>query len=300
LQTLTDIVGNHYGVAVEASERNGWGQWHRADEKGVGMDRTTATGTGYIGQYAPAVRTAYESIQSCPDALLLFMHHVPYTHRLHGGKTVIQYIYDSHYEGAEAVEDYVRGWRSLEGRIDGERYAAVLGQLRYQADHAIVWRDAVSRWFLRASGVADAAGRVGSYRGRVEAESMALSGYAVKEVVPWETASGGRAVECSSAACTAAFTYTGRPARQDIVVQYFDVNSGTARFRLRVGDRIVAEWTADDRLPTRKLDGSSSTRYLAVDVPLRAGDRVQVEGIPDRAESAALDYVELRTSQVSR
>ena len=51
LQTLTDITGNHYGVAVEASERNGWGQWHRADEKGVGMDRTVATGTGFIGQY---------------------------------------------------------------------------------------------------------------------------------------------------------------------------------------------------------------------------------------------------------
>ena len=34
LQTLTDIVGNHYGVAVEASERNGWGQWHRADDRG--------------------------------------------------------------------------------------------------------------------------------------------------------------------------------------------------------------------------------------------------------------------------
>ncbi len=55
LQTLTDIVGDHYGVAVEASERNGWGQWHNADEKGVGMDRTVATGTGYIGQYRPAV-----------------------------------------------------------------------------------------------------------------------------------------------------------------------------------------------------------------------------------------------------
>ena len=49
LQTLTDIVGNHYGVAVEASERNGWGQWHRADDKGVGMDRTMASGTGYVG-----------------------------------------------------------------------------------------------------------------------------------------------------------------------------------------------------------------------------------------------------------
>jgi alpha-glucuronidase len=34
LQTLTDITGDHYGVAVEASERNGWGQWHKADEKG--------------------------------------------------------------------------------------------------------------------------------------------------------------------------------------------------------------------------------------------------------------------------
>ena len=38
LQTLTDITGNHYGVNVEASERNGWGQWHFADEKGAGMD----------------------------------------------------------------------------------------------------------------------------------------------------------------------------------------------------------------------------------------------------------------------
>ena len=62
LQTLTDIVGNHYGVAVEASERNGWGQWHRADDKGVGMDRTAATGTGFIGQYAPAVSKVYESL----------------------------------------------------------------------------------------------------------------------------------------------------------------------------------------------------------------------------------------------
>ena len=63
LQTLTDIVGNHYGAGVEASERNGWGQWHRADDKGVGMDRTVATGTGYIGQYRPAVAKMYESLE---------------------------------------------------------------------------------------------------------------------------------------------------------------------------------------------------------------------------------------------
>ena len=90
LQTLTDIVGNHYGVAVEASERNGWGQWHRADENGVGMDRTVATGTGFIGQYSPEVQRLFATPSACPDDLLLFFHHVPYTHLLHSGKTVIQ------------------------------------------------------------------------------------------------------------------------------------------------------------------------------------------------------------------
>ncbi|HMF98673.1 MAG TPA: alpha-glucuronidase family glycosyl hydrolase, partial [Vicinamibacterales bacterium] len=53
--TLTDIIGVHYGPGIESSERNGWGQWHRADHDGVGMDRTVATGTGYIGQYSPRV-----------------------------------------------------------------------------------------------------------------------------------------------------------------------------------------------------------------------------------------------------
>jgi alpha-glucuronidase len=52
---LTDIIEVHYGPGIESSERNGWGQWHRADETGMGMDRTVATGTGYVGQYPPAV-----------------------------------------------------------------------------------------------------------------------------------------------------------------------------------------------------------------------------------------------------
>ena len=123
LQTLTDIVGNHYSVNVEASERNGWGQWHRADEKGVGMDRTVATGTGYIGQYRRAVARIYESLATCPDDLLLFLHHVPYTHKLHSGKTVIQYLYDSHYEGAARVAEYVRAVEGAEGAVDDSAIA---------------------------------------------------------------------------------------------------------------------------------------------------------------------------------
>jgi len=108
LQTLTNILGGHYGPGVESSERNGWGQWHDADHVGIGMDRTVATGTGYTGQYPPAVTKIYESVKTTPDNLLLFFHHVPYTYRLHSGKTVIQSIYDSHYEGAERAREFVK------------------------------------------------------------------------------------------------------------------------------------------------------------------------------------------------
>jgi alpha-glucuronidase len=296
LQTLTDIVGNHYGVAVEASERNGWGQWHRADEHGVGMDRTAATGTGFVGQYSPAVGKIYESLSSCPDDLLLFMHHVPYTHVLHSGKTVIQYIYDSHYDGAEAAAKYVRDWKALRGRIDDKRYDDVLAQLQYQSSQAIVWRDAVTNWFSRESGTADAKGRVGHYPGRMEAESANLSGYVVSQVTPWETASGGKAVECKMTQCTASFRYDGEAGWSEIVVQYFDVNNGAAHFRLSVAGQTVDEWTAADRVPTRKLDGSSSARRIITGIALRKGDEIRVEGIPDGAETAALDYVEIHPS----
>src|SRR5262249_41929644 len=90
--TLTDILESHYGPGVEASERNGWGQWHRTDHGGIGMDRTVATGTGFVAQYPSVVAKMYESLATTPDELLLFFHHVSYTYVLHSGKTVIQHI----------------------------------------------------------------------------------------------------------------------------------------------------------------------------------------------------------------
>ena len=158
--TLTNIVGNHYDPAPDASERNGWGQWHRADHDGIGMDRTLATGTGFIGQYAPSVQKVYESLTECPDELLLFFHHVSYTHKLHSGKTVIQHVYDSHYEGAATASDYVSRWKLLKGHIDDQRYLDVLGRLEYQSEQAVVWRDTIDGWFYRTSGIADDKGRV--------------------------------------------------------------------------------------------------------------------------------------------
>jgi len=292
LQTLTDIVGNHYGVSVEASERNGWGQWHRADEKGVGMDRTVATGTGFIGQFRPAVARLYESIKTCPDELLLFMHHVPYTHRLRSGKTVIQFIYDSHYAGAAAVAGYARQWRSLKDLVDEARYRAVLTQLEYQTGQAQVWRDAVANWFMRTSGIPDAQGRVGRYPGRTEAEAMRLEGYAVRDVTPWEGASNGKATECTASRCTAAHRFEGSPGWYTVRVRYFDQNNGVSRFRLWVAGQMIGEWMADDRVPTRKVDSSSSARRVFSGIALRPGDEIRIEGVPEGGEVAALDYIE--------
>jgi alpha-glucuronidase len=158
--TLTNILGNHYDPAPESSENNGWGQWHRADRNGIGMDRTIATGTGFIAQYPPAVQKLYETTDACPDNLLLFFHHVPYTHLLHSGKTVIQYFYDSHYDGAERAADFVAQWQSLRGHVDEPRYLDILPRFQYQAQEAIVWRDTICRWLYELSGIPDQQARV--------------------------------------------------------------------------------------------------------------------------------------------
>ena len=292
--TMTDIIGVHYGPGIESSERNGWGQWHRADHDGLGMDRTVATGTGYIGQYHEPVAAMYESLATCPDALLLFMHHVPYTYRLHSGKTVIRHIYDSHYEGAEAAANLIPQWQRLKGRMDDERYEDVLHRLTYQAGHAIVWRDAISEWFLKTSGIPDDKGRAGHHPNREEAESMRLKGYSPVDVTPWETASGGKAVACDQAvACSASFAFSGKVGHYNLSTQYFDTNNGAARFRLLINGKQIDAWTADDSLPSPKMNGHTSTRHTTFSVALQAGDTIQIEGLPDQGDKAGLDYAEL-------
>ncbi|MFZ0537286.1 MAG: alpha-glucuronidase family glycosyl hydrolase [Candidatus Sulfotelmatobacter sp.] len=294
LQTLTNILGSHYGPAPESQERNGWGQWIRADARGVGVDRSVATGTGFVGQYSPDVQKLYESLANTPDDLLLFFHHVPYTYKLHSGKTVIQTIYDSHYAGAEKTKQFVSQWQSLHRRIDDERFHTVLAQLTYQSGHAIVWRDAINDWFHQISGIPDANGRVGNHPHRIEAESMELRGYTPLDVTPWEDASAGKAIVCvHTAQCTAKYRFAGAKGWYEIDVEYFDQNNGVSKYEVYVGDQLVDEWLADSSLPATAPNGDSSTRRHIPGVALRPGDVLRIEGFPDAAEAAPLDYVEI-------
>jgi alpha-glucuronidase len=295
LQTLTNILGSHYGPGPESQENNGWGQWIRADSTGVGMDRSVASGTDFIGQYSTEVQMLYESTSNTPDNLVLFFHHLSYTHKLHSGKTIIQTIYDSHYDGVESTNRFVAEWNSLRGLIDKDRYKQVLSQLTYQSGHAIVWRDAIDDWFHRMSGIDDVRGRVGNHPDRIEAESMLLEGYAPVDVNPWEDASGGKAIQCAATkqSCTARTRFSGPAGWYGIDVQYFDQNNGVSKYRVFVGNQLIDEWAADLQLPTNKPDGDSSTRRHISWIALRPGDEIRIEGFPDASELAPLDYIEI-------
>jgi alpha-glucuronidase len=314
LQTLTDITGSHYGPNIESSERNGWGQWHDADAQGVGKDRTLATGSGFAGQYPAQLSKIYENPATTADNLLLFFHHVPYSYQLQDGNTVIQSLYDSHYEGAAQAARLVADWSRLEGRIDPTLYENVRARLEYQAGHAIVWRDAVVQYFLKLSGIPDLKGRAGHYSGRLEAEDARLTGYQVVEILPWEDASRGKAVTCpvtspaiaktpanespasvssGQQTCVAEWTWSGPSAHYNIAIEYFDLPGGQASFTLSVNNRSQASWQADASLPSTRPNGDNSTRHTLQSVVLNPGDTIRVEGTPDGLDPAAVDYIEL-------
>ncbi|HVQ93130.1 MAG TPA: alpha-glucuronidase [Mycobacteriales bacterium] len=150
----------HYGPSVDGYEYSRWGTYHFADRDGLGVDRTVATGSGFAGQYPPDRARQYEALETCPDELLLFFHHVPYTHLLRSGKSVIQHIYDSHFAGYERVAAMLAGWRGLAGQLDEVAYRNVLDRLERQLDSAREWRDQINTYFCRKSGIPDAHGRV--------------------------------------------------------------------------------------------------------------------------------------------
>lgn len=152
--------GNHYGPSVDGYEYTNWGTYHYADSKGIGVDRTMATGTGYTGQYSPKIAARYENIETCPENLLLFFHHVPYTYVLKSGETIIQYIYNSHFEGVEKVKKMFRSWESLSGLIDESIFSRVKERFQTQLLSAVDWRDVVNTYFYRKTGIGDEKGRI--------------------------------------------------------------------------------------------------------------------------------------------
>ncbi len=148
----------HYGCSVDGYEYDRWGTYHRADHLGIGVDRTE-NGTGYALLYNEPNASMYNSPDECPDELVLFFHHLPYTHKLHSGKTVIQHIYDTHFEGYEEAQKLSEKWDTLKGKIDDEIFENVHERFGRQLVNAREWCDQVNSYFFRKSGIPDEKGR---------------------------------------------------------------------------------------------------------------------------------------------
>ena len=133
--------------------------YHGGNARGLGTDRSVRTGTGFAGQFAEPWRSRFEDPATTPEDLLLFFHHLPYTHRLHHGRTVIQEIYDRHFAGVERVRGFVAAWDTLRGRIDDERFAHIRARLVAQVGHAEQWCRSINGYFQQLSGIPDAHAR---------------------------------------------------------------------------------------------------------------------------------------------
>ncbi|MBP5493764.1 MAG: alpha-glucuronidase [Lachnospiraceae bacterium] len=152
------VPGIHYGPDVDGYEYSPWGTYHRADLHAIGRDRTEA-GTGFTSQYRKENADMYASVKTCPEDLLLFFHRLPYNYVLKNGKTIIQHIYDTHFEGAAEAGDMYESFKSLKGLIADDVYERAASRFEHQTEHAKEWRDVINSYFFRKTGIEDEKGR---------------------------------------------------------------------------------------------------------------------------------------------
>ncbi len=142
--------GHHYGPApwVDNAGRPDWNPvyYHRADEKGIGFDRTK-TGSNAVAQYAPELAVRYGNIETCPEEYLLWFHHVPWDHKLKSGRTLWDELCLRYQSGVDGVRRMQKQWESLRSGVDEERFRHVQMLLAVQEEEARWWRDACLQYF---------------------------------------------------------------------------------------------------------------------------------------------------------
>lgn len=148
----------HYGVQPEGYEYAAWGTYLRTTATHLGTDRTE-TGTGYALQYPEDIREMYLDPATCEERLLLFFRRLPFTYRMQDGRTLIQRIYDDHFEGAQEAEELLSKWESLRGLVPHKSFENVLERLTRQQINAREWRDVVNTYYHRYCLIDDEQGR---------------------------------------------------------------------------------------------------------------------------------------------
>lgn len=141
--------GHHYGPGPWVSRgRQDWTSvyYHRADSIGIGFDRTSK-GSNAVGQYYHEVRNIFENIETCPENLLLWFHHVPWDYKMKSGRTLWNELCFRYNDGVNSVVEMENQWVKLGSFIDRERFNKVKSLLALQEEHAKIWRDGCLLFF---------------------------------------------------------------------------------------------------------------------------------------------------------
>ena len=118
----------------------------RADEKGLGFDRTRK-GSDAVDQYHKPLPDLFNNLSTCPEKYLLWFHHVPWDATLKSGKTLWEEL-NLHYDrGDEEARQMEGQWESLKEKVDGEQWGVVEAKLRQQVKEAGEWRDKCLKYF---------------------------------------------------------------------------------------------------------------------------------------------------------
>lgn len=145
--------GHHYGPGpwVEGG-RADWTSpyYHQADEVGLGANRG-ASGSNAIEQYAPELRSRWGNVDTVPEELLLWFHHVPWDHAMESGRPLWDELALRYQQGVDEVRTMIVRWKELKGAVDDERWAATLERLVVQEQDATEWRDACLLYFQQFS-----------------------------------------------------------------------------------------------------------------------------------------------------
>lgn len=149
--------GHHYGPEPWCDVEGARIDWmpryyHKAGKDGIGFDRTTE-GSGNVLQYHEPLTSLYNSLETCPENLILWFHHVPWTHEMSSGRTIWEEICLHYDRGIKTVRDYQKTWAEMKPYIDSERWEAVNSKLAIQESDARWWRDACVQYFGEFSGM---------------------------------------------------------------------------------------------------------------------------------------------------
>ena len=121
--------------------------YHRAGPDGIGFDRTRETGSDAVDQYNEPLASRFDSLEDCPETLLLWFHHVPWDYRMHSGLTLWEELQLHYDRGVEQVRQYRKVWAGMKPYVNGRRHARVSALLEKNEQDAERWREVCVEYF---------------------------------------------------------------------------------------------------------------------------------------------------------